>query len=151
MNPFNGPPISKAYTGHSGRRVTSDLKKLADESFLSRAPSYAHVLRFANKDQQRLVEHYLNSISVGPWVSGMAQPKLNQKALNRISVPWVNTIAARDFVADLHKVESLCRGLAELAQRKLQSLRKLKQSILVRAFSGQLSLVVTEDAVGGSP
>ncbi len=32
--------VYKAYTGHSGRRVTSDLKKLADEGFLSRAPSY---------------------------------------------------------------------------------------------------------------
>lgn len=44
--------------------------------------NHAHVLKFENFDSQRFIEYYLNSISLEPWVIGMAQPKLNQKSLN---------------------------------------------------------------------
>ncbi|WFS63066.1 restriction endonuclease subunit S [Pseudodesulfovibrio thermohalotolerans] len=50
--------------------------------------NHAHVLRFKDYDSQRFVEYYLNSISLEPYVSGMAQPKLNQKKLNSIPVPF---------------------------------------------------------------
>jgi type I restriction enzyme, S subunit len=49
--------------------------------------NHAHVLRFAEESTQRFIEYYLNSISLEPYISGMAQPKLNQKALNSIPVP----------------------------------------------------------------
>lgn len=49
--------------------------------------NHAHVLRFLDIDNQRFIEYFLNSISLKPFVSGMAQPKLNQKALNSISIP----------------------------------------------------------------
>ena len=49
--------------------------------------NHAHVLRFAEESTQRFIEYYLNSISLEPYISGMAQPKLNQKALNSIPIP----------------------------------------------------------------
>jgi type I restriction enzyme S subunit len=50
--------------------------------------NHAHVLRFNDPDTQEFVRLYLNSISLEPYVSGMAQPKLNQKQLNRIPIPF---------------------------------------------------------------
>lgn len=44
--------------------------------------NHAHVLRFENMVSQKFVELYLNSIKLDDFVSGMAQPKLNQTMLN---------------------------------------------------------------------
>ena len=49
--------------------------------------NHAHVVRFNRFETQKIVEFYLNSISLAAYVSGMAQPKLNQKSLNAIPVP----------------------------------------------------------------
>ncbi|MGY3547094.1 restriction endonuclease subunit S [Bradyrhizobium sp. USDA 4469] len=38
--------------------------------------NHAHVLRFTDLASQKFAEYYLNSISLTPYVSGMAQPKL---------------------------------------------------------------------------
>ena len=35
-------------------------------------------------ESQKFIEYYLNSIKLDDYVSGMAQPKLNQKKLNSI-------------------------------------------------------------------
>ena len=39
-----------------------------------------HVLKFNSFEIQKLVEVYLNSISIKDFVTGSAQPKLNQHA-----------------------------------------------------------------------
>ena len=39
--------------------------------------NHAHVLKFEDACTQKFVEHYLNSVSLDSFVSGMAQPKLN--------------------------------------------------------------------------
>lgn len=46
--------------------------------------NHAHVLRFSNMATQKFVEYYLNSIKLDEFISGMAQPKLNQRKLNSI-------------------------------------------------------------------
>jgi len=46
--------------------------------------NHAHVLRFENYTTRRLVEIYLNSIDLIPYISGAAQPKLNKANLNKI-------------------------------------------------------------------
>jgi type I restriction enzyme S subunit len=49
--------------------------------------NHAHVLEFETHVEQRFVEIYLNSIDLGPYVAGGAQPKLNQTNLNKIPIP----------------------------------------------------------------
>ena len=49
--------------------------------------NHAHVLKFENPATQKFVEVYLNSISIEEFVTGAAQPKLNQQALNSIPIP----------------------------------------------------------------
>ena len=45
--------------------------------------NHAHVLKFNTYAERRFVEFYLNSIDLTPYISGAAQPKLNQKNLNQ--------------------------------------------------------------------
>ncbi|MEG1836086.1 MAG: restriction endonuclease subunit S, partial [Oscillospiraceae bacterium] len=49
--------------------------------------NHAHVLKFDKYATRRYVEMYLNSIDLSPYITGAAQPKLNQKNLNNIKIP----------------------------------------------------------------
>lgn len=49
--------------------------------------NHAHILKFESLTTQRFVELYLEGISLDSYITGAAQPKLNQKALNSIPIP----------------------------------------------------------------
>lgn len=49
--------------------------------------NHAHVLKFDDKINQKFVEYFINQIDISSYVTGAAQPKLNQRNLNRILVP----------------------------------------------------------------
>ena len=102
--------------------------------------NHAHVLRFREMAYQKFVEYYLNSITLVPYVSGMAQPKLNQKSLNSIPVPWPKQPAnAAEVVEKLEELAAETQHLKTIYQQKLIALAELKQSILQKAFVGELT------------
>lgn len=49
--------------------------------------NHAHVIRFSNSSKQCYVENLLNMIDISNYVTGTAQPKLNQAKLNTIPIP----------------------------------------------------------------
>ena len=62
-------------------RVTPIAFSIMGKSWVN---NHAHVLQFDTYEMRRFVEIYLNSIDLGKFVSGAAQPKLNQENLNKI-------------------------------------------------------------------
>ena len=100
--------------------------------------NHAHVLRFENPLDQEYVRLYLNSISLAPFVTGMAQPKLNQKSLNSIQIPFPDSAKRTDIVAQANTIREHCDGLAANYQSDLADIATLRQSLLQQAFSGQL-------------
>jgi len=73
------------------------------------------------------------------YITGAAQPKLNQKALNSIPVPIPKNIAAQAKVVD--SIESLSvetQRLESNYRQKLAALSELKKSLLHQAFTGEL-------------
>src|SRR5690554_1815608 len=48
--------------------------------------NHAHILKFENSITQKYVEYFLNSIKLDDYISGMAQPKLNQAKLYKIPI-----------------------------------------------------------------
>lgn len=101
--------------------------------------NHAHVLRFPDLASQKFVEHYLNSVSLAPYVNGMAQPKLNQKALNSIPVPWPELDCREKAVARLEGLTAQMERLRETYEARITALAELKQSILQKAFAGELT------------
>jgi type I restriction enzyme S subunit len=101
--------------------------------------NHAHVLRFEDFASQKFVEYYLNSISLAPYVSGMAQPKLNQKALNSIPVPFPEINILTWTVERLDALSGHVNELDSIYQQKLTALAELKQSLLQKAFTGELT------------
>ena len=101
--------------------------------------NHAHVLRFDDFTTQRFIEFYLNSISLEPWVSGMAQPKLNQTKLNTIPVPTAPPGEQVRVVELLEVLQAEAKRLETIYTQKLANLDELKQSLLQKAFTGQLT------------
>ena len=101
--------------------------------------NHAHVLRFKNIKEQKFIEYYLNSISLAPFVSGMAQPKLNQKSLNNIPVPMARPMIVDAVVGKLDVLAMEVEKLEGAYKNKLASLEELKKSLLQKAFSGELT------------
>ena len=87
--------------------------------------NHAHVLRFENPATQKFVEVYLNSISIEEFVTGAAQPKLNQQALNSILIPIPDGAATQQaIVAEIEAEQSLVAANRELItrfERKIQA------------------------------
>ena len=101
--------------------------------------NHAHILRFKDMPTQRFVEFYLESIPLDDYITGAAQPKLNQKALNSIPIPLPSTVKERaEIVGKIEAVQEESLLLESIYERKLAALDKLKQSLLHQAFSGQL-------------
>ena len=103
--------------------------------------NHAHVLRFEQMETQRFVEAFLNGISLEPYVSGMAQPKLNQKQLNAIPIPLPDLDEQRAIVDRLSNLAGHVEDLEAIYIAKENSLSELKRIILTKAFSGELTSV----------
>ena len=87
--------------------------------------NHAHVLKFGRYETRRFVEFYLNSIDLAPYISGGAQPKLNQKNLNRIEIPLPSQERQKYIVDILDRFDAICNDLtsglpAEIEARQRQ-------------------------------
>lgn len=100
--------------------------------------NHAHILKFDNKINQKFVEYYLNSIKLDDYISGMAQPKLNQTKLNLIPIPYPNIDIQTVLIQNIEKLDEQTKQLEQKYQQKLKNLEELKKSILQKAFKGEL-------------
>lgn len=76
--------------------------------------NHAHVLKFDKMETQKYVELYLNSISLEQYITGSAQPKLNQKALNSILIPLPDFETQRQIVSQIEKEQALVNANKEM-------------------------------------
>jgi len=100
--------------------------------------NHAHVLKFENTTTQRFVEYFLESIPLDQYVTGAAQPKLNQRALNSIPIPTPPLPEQQGIVEELDELRLQTGKLGELAEQKQSALAELKKSLLHAAFNGDL-------------
>lgn len=77
-------------------------------------------------------------------VSGSAQGGFNATKLGRISIPTPSMDDQRRLVAEVDALQQVSDKLATLYARKLTLLAELKQSILHRAFTGELTEAIVE-------
>ncbi|MEY8239940.1 MAG: restriction endonuclease subunit S [Cycloclasticus sp.] len=82
--------------------------------------NHAHVLKFETYAERRYVEYYLSSIDLTPYISGAAQPKLNQRNLNSISIPNPSLEEKERIVAILDKFYTLSNSISEGLPREIE-------------------------------
>lgn len=81
--------------------------------------NHAHVLKFDTYTERKFVEYYLNNIDLTPYISGAAQPKLNQKNLNSIRLPWPALAEQARIVSILDKFDTITTSLNEGLPREI--------------------------------
>lgn len=75
--------------------------------------NHSHVLHFNTYETRRYIEIYLNSIDLTPYITGGAQPKLNQKNLNKIPISLPSLEEQRRIVNILDHFDKLCNDISE--------------------------------------
>ncbi len=106
--------------------------------------NHAHTLRFKNMISQIFVEYYLNSIKLDDFISGMAQPKLNQAKLNSIPIPFPSIDIQEKTTLVLNALNENIKLTVQTYKLKISSLEELKKSILQKAFAGELTKKMVE-------
>ncbi len=97
--------------------------------------NHAHVLRFEEITTQMFVEYYFNSIKLDDNISGMAQPKLNQKSLNSIQIPIPPITEQKQIVAILDKAFAAIDQAKANIEKNILNVKELFQSKLNEIFS----------------
>ena len=87
--------------------------------------NHAHVLKFNDPYVQKYVEFFLNGIDLSPYITGAAQPKLNQKNMNEIRIPMPGKTEIIKIVEIISMFDKLCNDIsaglpAEIAARQKQ-------------------------------
>ncbi|WP_274543331.1 restriction endonuclease subunit S [Enterococcus faecium] len=70
------------------------------------------------------MEYYLNSIDLTPYISGAAQPKLNQRNLNAIHIPNPSLEDKERIVSILDKFDALTSSITEGLPREIELRQK---------------------------
>ena len=97
--------------------------------------NHAHILKFESLTTQRFVELYLESIPLDEYITGAAQPKLNQKALNSIPISIPPLPEQRRIVAILDEAFDGIATAKANAEKNLQNARALIESHLQSVFT----------------
>ncbi|MCU0782754.1 MAG: restriction endonuclease subunit S [Verrucomicrobia bacterium] len=100
--------------------------------------NHAHVLRCKHSFPNAYVAAYINSIDLAPYVSGTAQPKLNQANMNTIPVPVPPLPEQLEIVRRVEGLFALADQLEVRLAKARGQVEKLTPSLLARAFAGQL-------------
>jgi type I restriction enzyme M protein len=90
--------------------------------------NHAHILKFKEKATHKLVEIYLNKTDISQYITGQAQPKLNQQNLNNIKIPLPPLSEQQKIVSEIEKIEAKIKVLeteiTEIPKEKEQILKK---------------------------
>lgn len=86
--------------------------------------NHAHVLRIENANLRQLVEMYLNSISLEPYITKGAQPKLTKQRMETIAVPVPSEDYLSRIVEMLTKFYALTTSLTDGLPAEIEARHK---------------------------
>ncbi|KAF0170323.1 MAG: type I restriction enzyme S subunit [Rhodobacteraceae bacterium] len=129
---FEGPHLLVAEDGANLLSRSTPIAFIADGQFW--VNNHAHVLAYNGKAELDFLRFYLETLDLAPYITGSAQPKLNQKKLNQILVPVPPLSDQRRFVAVLRNLE----GQTSKVQACQLATQALFTSLQHRAFQGEL-------------
>jgi len=93
--------------------------------------NHAHVLRFKNVATQKYVEYFFAGLKLDKYITGAAQPKLTQKALNNIIINIPTSIDEQQSIVDyLDSVFAKIDVMKVNAEKALNEAKALFQKTL---------------------
>lgn len=101
--------------------------------------NHAHVLDCGDLIQNKFFMFYINSLDLTPWISGTAQPKLNQEKMNSIPIPVPPLPEQHEIVRRVEELFALADQIEKRVEEARSRAKHLTQSILAKAFRGELT------------
>jgi restriction endonuclease S subunit len=92
--------------------------------------NHAHVMRFSSMATQVYVERFLNMIDISTYVTGTAQPKLNQAKLNSIPIPFPSEQLMQDYMEIIAQSDKSKFA----AQQTLKELNDAQKALMKKIF-----------------
>ena len=96
--------------------------------------NHAHVLRFTNSITQNYIEYFFSGMKLDEYITGAAQPKLTQKALNSIPIFLPPLPTQQHIVSRLDALSEHVKALEENMKKTIAECDALKQALLRRVF-----------------
>ena len=126
--------------GEDGANLLSRSK---DNAFFAEGKywvnNHAHIIDATDKRLLDYIALYINAIPLDPYVTGSAQPKLNQDNLNRIIVP-LPPLAEQFRI--LHAIEEYKRIVSSIEDNQVEiqdAIDHIRQTVLGLAITGKLT------------
>jgi type I restriction enzyme, S subunit len=91
-------------------------------------------------NDQKFVYYFFKQLDVVQLDSGTANPALNRNLVHPLRVAWPSVLQQKAIVERIDSVSDSIRDLNSLNLKKASSIAELKQSVLQKAFTGELSL-----------
>ncbi len=98
--------------------------------------NHAHVLDGLNYDVLRFIELHINAIDLKPYVTGTAQPKMNQAKMNSILIALPPESEQKRIVAKVDKLMALCDQLQEQIESARTQAQQLAASTIHHLLAG---------------
>lgn len=126
--------------GEDGANLLTRVKPLA---FLVKGKiwvnNHAHVLSLNDEIQNKYFTYFFNSLDITKYVSGSAQPKLNQKNLGLIRIKLPPFQEQKRIVAKLDTLFASLENTKTRLEKIPVLLKNFKQAILIQAVTGKLT------------
>ena len=107
--------------------------------------NHAHVLDGFSEDFLRYIELFVNAIDLKPYVTGAAQPKMNQAKMNSIPVALPPLAEQRRIVAKVDELMAVCDRLEASLAGGEETRGRLVETLLYESVSAG---VTSDDIVG---
>ena len=126
--------------GEDGANLLTKSKPL---SFIAKGKfwvnNHAHIVQTKQSIDVKFLNYQFNSLQINEYVSGSAQPKLNQLNLNKIPICLPPTIEQQNqIVQEIESRLSVTDNLEFVIRNSIEKAEALRQSILKKAFEGKL-------------
>jgi type I restriction enzyme, S subunit len=99
--------------------------------------NHAHVIDGISEDFLKYLELYINAIDLKPYVTGTAQPKMNQAKMNSIPVALPPLAEQRRIVAKVDQLFAQTRALAEKLRRAQEEIVVINRAALHRLHTAE--------------
>lgn len=92
--------------------------------------NHAHVVRFHDFTTQKFIEVYFSLIDISEYITGTAQPKLNQAKLNTMLFCWPPLSLQKQFAAFVERVDQQ----KQTVQQSFEKLELMKKALMQEYF-----------------
>lgn len=133
---FEGKFLLVAEDGENVKSRKNDIAFIANGKFW--VNNHAHILQTVNGNDIDFLMYYLNYVDIKEYVTGMAQPKLNKSALNKIRIPLPYKKEQNEIANALLAIDEKLN----ISENKKSAYEQLKKGLMQKLLTGRMRVKV---------